>query len=189
MKTILIMAIIFLLSGITGCSMPVFAVQKSLNSFVKEVKVAKGGMMGKKKTVTLTDFRGNEAYEEDMENAQKAAEEYVEQHPSLSETAKNNLKNMQVTSGSTKEEVAFLLGKPDKIISTAGKNPYGAQDIWVYGMHKMQAYTVFILPVFLARQSYYLYFKDGLLLEIERHYLRQVVGQAPGPGLSSTNRK
>jgi hypothetical protein len=189
MRMITVVVFIILLSGITGCSVPVSSVQKPLCSFVKEVKVAKGGMMGKKKIVTLTDFRGNEAYEEDMENFQKTVEEYVAQHPSLSEAAKGNLKNMQVTSGSTKEDVTLLLGKPDKIISPAGKNPYGAEEIWVYSMHKRQAYTVFIMPVFFPRESYCLYFKDGVLLEIERHYLKQVVGQAPGPGLTGSVKK
>jgi outer membrane protein assembly factor BamE (lipoprotein component of BamABCDE complex) len=189
MKTIYAMFLILLLLGVMGCSVPIAKVQKPLCSFVKEVKTTKGGLMGKKKIVTLKDFRGNEAYEEDMENFQKAAEEYVAQHPSLSETAKNNLKSMQVTDGSTKDEVTLLLGKPDKVISPASKNPYGADEIWVYSLRKMQAYTVFIMPVFLAHESYCLYFKNGVLLEIERHYLRQVVGQAPGPGLNNKSKK
>jgi hypothetical protein len=189
MKIISMLFLIFLLSGIAGCSTPVVKSQKSLSSYIKEEKVVKGGFMGKKKVITLKDFRENEVYEEDMENSQKVAEEYIAKHASLSEAAKNNLKKMQVAQGSSQEEVTLLLGKPDKIISPAGKNPYGASEIWIYGIHKMQAFTVFIIPVSVIHESYYLYFKDGMLSEIERHYLKQVVGQAPGPGLSGSAKK
>jgi hypothetical protein len=189
MKMVSITAVIFLLLGITGCSTPVIRPEKSLFSYTKEEKTVKGGFMGKKKIVTLKDFRENEVYEEDMEDFQKLAQEYVAQHPSLSETAKENLKGMQVTCGSTKEEVEFLLGKPDKIISPTGDNPPGAREIWVYSIHKMHAYTVFIIPVFVAHESYWLHFKDGALQEINRHYIKQVVGQSPGPGLSGAVKK
>jgi len=171
---------VLVLLSMTGCSMPAAAIQRPLYSFTKEVKTSKGGFMSKKKIVTVTDFRGKEAYEEDMEGFQKEAEEYISKHPDLKEAAKDNLRNLRVTQGSGADEVTFLLGKPDKVIRAAGESPYGASEIWIYKINRMQMFTIFILPVFPVHEGYYLYFNDGALVEIERHYLEQVVHQGQG---------
>ncbi len=182
MKIILIPFMVLVLLSMTGCSMPVATVQRPLYSFTKEVKTSKGGFMSKKKIVTVTDFRGKETYEEDMEGFQKETEEYISKHPDLKEAAKDNLRNLRVTQGSGADEVTFLLGKPDKVIRAAGKSRYGASEIWIYKINKIRMFTIFIFPVFFVHEGYYLYFKDGALVEIERHYLKQVVRQGQGRG-------
>ena len=131
----------------------------------------------------IKDFRGNEAYEEDMEGLKKEAQVYISQHPALSETAKNNLRELKVTQGSAVDEVAFLLGKPDKVSKSSGGGRYGASEIWIYKLSKIRVFTVFVFPVFLVHEAYYLYFKEGTLVEIERHYLKQVIEQGAGPGV------
>lgn len=182
MKIISIPVVVLFLLSLIGCSMPTSALQGSLYSILKQEKVTQSGF-GRKKVITIKDFRGNEAYEEDIERLKKEAEEYISQHPNLSETAKNNLRELKVTQGSTVDEVAFLLGKPDKASKTSGGGRYGASEIWIYRISKMRIFTVFILPVFPVHEAYYLYFKDGALVEIERHYLKQVVEQGAGPGV------
>jgi len=181
MKIISIPIIALVLFSMIGCSMPAAAIQRTLCSFTREEKVTKG-FMGERKSVTIKDFRGNEAYDEDMEGFKKEAEEYISKHPDLKEAAKDNLRNLRITQGSGADEVTLLLGKPDKVVRAAGKSPYGASEIWIYKLSKMRAFTIFIIPVFFVHEGYYLYFKDRALVEIERHYLEQVVHQGQGAG-------
>jgi len=110
-------------------------------------------------------------------------EGYISQHPELSETARNNLRELKVTQGSTVAEAALLLGKPDKVAKTSGGARYGASEVWIYKLSKIRAFTIFIVPVCFVHEAYYLYFKDGALVEIERHYLTQSVQQGAGPGV------
>jgi len=175
--------------AITGCSMPTSAVQRSLYSYSKEVKVVKGGLIGKKKSIEIKDFRENEAYDENIEDLQKVVEKYILEHPNLSDSSKDNLRSLKVTVGSTKDEVILLLGKPDKIINETSGALYGASEIWIYETNRLRAFTIFIVPVFFMHERYYLYFKDGAVAGIERHYPKQVVGQAPGPGLTPVKKK
>lgn len=176
--------IVLFLFTIAGCSMPVVTAQKPLYAFTKEEKTAKGGFMGKRKTVIIKNFRDGQAYEEEMDDLKAEAEKYISSHPALSDSAKSNLRKLMVTDGSTKEEVIFLLGKPDKIIDKPVVNEYGAQEIWIYRTDKLRAFTIIIVPIFFVHESYYLYFKDGMLVGIDKHHLKQVVTQNPGPGVS-----
>lgn len=152
--------------------MPTSASYREIYSFTKEEKKVKS-VFGKKQSISIKDFRENEMYEEDMEALKEDVEKYIALHPDLSEAAKNNLRELRVAEGATKEEVKLLLGEPDKI----------SDETWVYKINKLRAITVFIVPVFFVHEGYYLYFKDGVLSGIQRHYPKQVVEQVPGPGL------
>jgi len=188
MRIISVFAIVLFLFIASGCSIPTVTAQKPLYSFTKEEKMVKGGFMGSRKSVTVKNFRESRAYEEEIDDFKIEVEKYISSHPDLNDSAKSNLRNLMVTDGSTKEEVAFLLGKPDKIINVTSANHYGAQEIWVYKINRLRAFTVVIVPVFFVHESYCLYFKDGALVEIERHNLKQIINQNPGPGVS-TSRK
>jgi hypothetical protein len=189
MKTISVAIIVLLSLGIIGCSMPTVAIQRPLYSFVKEEKRIKGGFMGHKKSITIKDFRGNDAYDEDIAALKAEVEKYISRHPDLSESAKNNLREIKVTQDARDDEVVLLLGKPDKLARVAAGGRYGASEIWIYKISKMRIFTIFIIPVFPVHEGYYLYFKDGALVEIERHYLKQIVQQSEGPGVTESKKK
>ncbi|MDP3731715.1 MAG: hypothetical protein Q8R31_01615 [Candidatus Omnitrophota bacterium] len=182
--------VVFLVSlSLIGCSMPTVAIQRPLYSFTREEKITKGGFMGKRKSIAIKDFRGNEAYDEDIETFKAEVEKYISRHPDLSEPAKDNLRALKVTQGAGVDEVILLLGKPDKAVRAGGGGKYGASEIWIYRINKIRAFTIFIIPVFPVHEGYYLYFKDGALVEIERHYLKQVVQQSEGPGVIESKKK
>ena len=63
------------------------------------------------------------------------------------------------------------MGEPDKII----KGVRETSEVWIYTIKKMDAFTVFIIPIFFTHQSYYLYFDGDRLKNIERHYLEQLL--------------
>lgn len=176
MRMILILSLAVFLSG---CSMPVSSIQGSLYSFTKEKKKGKG-MLASWSAPTVRDFREEEAYEEDMEGLKEDVEEYISRHPDLKESARNDLRELKVSPGAGSEEVILLLGKPDKLINLRGEGRYGASEIWIYKISKLRTFTVFIFPVFPVHEAYYLYLKDGTLLEIERHALKQTVEQGRG---------
>ena len=67
MKIISVSTIVLVILSMIGCSMPIVAIQRPLYSFTREEKITKGGFMGKKKSITIKDFRGNDAYDEDIE--------------------------------------------------------------------------------------------------------------------------
>ncbi|MDD4893824.1 MAG: hypothetical protein PHW54_00720 [Candidatus Omnitrophica bacterium] len=188
MRIISVLIIISFLLTIAGCSMPIVTAQKPLYSFTKEEKAVKGGFMGKKKSVTIKNFRESQAYEEEIDDLKIEVEKYISNHPDLSESAKSNLRKLMVTDGSTEEEVIFLLGKPDKIINATGAGHYGAQEIWMYRINKLRAVTFLIIPVFFVHESYQLYFKDGVLVEIEKHHLQQLITQSHGPGVPDSRK-
>lgn len=189
MKKISVLVIALVLFSLMGCSMPTAAVQRTLYSFTRDEKVKKSGFMGTRKTITIKDFRQNEAYDEDIEGLKKDAEDYISKHAELSESAKNNLRELKVTQGSTADEASFLLGKPDKVARASGLGRYGATEIWIYRISKIRVFTLFIFPVFFVHEGYYLYFKDGVLVEIERHYLEQIVKQGSAPGIVESKSK
>ena len=182
MKIISVSTIVLVMLSMIGCSMPTVAIQRPLYSITKEEKRIKS-VFGHKKSITIKDFRGNDAYDEDIAALKEEVEKYISQHPDLSEPAKNNLREIKVTPGATADEAALLLGKPDKLVRAAGRGRYGATQIWIYRISKIRIFTIFILPVFPVHEGYYLYFKDGRLVEIEKHYLKQVVHQNAGPGV------
>jgi len=169
--------------------MPTAAIQGPLYSFTREEKRIKSGFGGQKKSITIKDFRANDAYDEDIEALKTEVEKYISQHPDLSESVKNDLRALKVTQGTTSDEVVLLLGKPDKAIKAAGRGRYGASEIWIYRISKIRVFTIFIIPVFFIHEGYYLYFKDGALVEIERHYLKQTVEQSAGPGVIESKKK
>lgn len=165
---------ILLLLFITGCcSIPRIVTYGELQSFTREKKKSKASLafLGANE-VLVNDFRERKAGEEDIKNLKSKVESYISSRPGLSESAKNNLQELKVTSSSTKEEVELLLGRPDKVINKNEKNMPGSE-AWVYLTNRQSVFSVVFLPVFFDHEKYYLYFKDGLLASIERHYLEQ----------------
>lgn len=189
MKIISVSTIVLVSLAMIGCSLPTAAIQRPLYSFTREEKRIKSGFGGERKSITIKDFRQNDAYDEDIAALKEEVEEYISQHPDLSDSAKNDLRKIKVTPGASPKEVVLLLGKPDKLVRAAGSGRYGASEIWIYKLSKIRVFTVFIVPVFPVHEGYYLYFKDGALVEIERHYLKQVVEQHAGPGVIESKKK
>lgn len=146
-------------------------------------------MGGRSRFVLLRDFRQNDIYEEDIAALKAEVEKYILSHPGLSDAAKENLRQLKVTAGLDKQEVELLLGSPDKLMRVSNKGKYGASEIWIYKINKMRAYTVFIVPVAVMREGYYLYFKDDSLMAIEKHSLRQTIQQNAAPGVFGTDSK
>jgi len=177
MKRLSIPIIVFVSLNMIGCSMPITAIQGPLYSFTMRMGTSKSGFT-QKKFIQIKDFRGNDAYDEDMAALKAEVEKYISQHPDLSESVKNDLRALKVTQGAAANQVTLLLGKPDKIIKVGGAGHYGASEAWIYRISKMHAFTVFIIPMFFVHEGYYLYFKDGALVEIERHTLKQVIQQS-----------
>jgi hypothetical protein len=165
-----------------GCSIPKSARQAEIYSFTKTEKKLSIGF-SKKIEITVKDFRNRIAYEENVEDLQQAVEKYISEHPGMSDAAINNLRKLKVADGATKEEVTFLLGKPDQIRRVSSMNPYGAEGLWIYRISKLDAIMFFIFPVFLVHEGYYLYFKDDVLAGIEKRFMEQMVETSPGPGM------
>jgi len=165
------------LFNILGCSIPATTTQRPLYTFTESERISKGGFMNKEKIISFRDFRGQLAYDEDIEGIKKDVEAYIKNHPDLSEQVKSDLRGLKVTQGATASEVILLLGDPDKKMKVTAAS-YGADEMWIYRISKLRAFTIFIFPIFFVHEAYYLYFKDGRLQEIERHYLRQVVKQS-----------
>ena len=178
MKTFNYLILILFSFSLAGCSIPSSAKTSELYSFTKVEKTKKVRMGAKRKATVIKDFRENEMYDEDITALKEEVEIYIAAHPDLSETVKNDLRSLKVTEGMDKEKVELLLGEPDKIAGSGS-----ATEVWIYAINRIRAFTVFIVPVFIAREGYYLRFKDNTLTAIERHYPKQMVHQASGPGL------
>jgi len=157
--------------------------QKQIVSYYKEEVKKKGSFFGGTSPEFFKDFRQNEAYEEDMVALKEEAGKYISGHPGLSDSAKNNLRELKVTEGASRQEVELLLGKPDKVSQLGAGANYNATELWVYKISRIRIFTVFIIPLFFVHEGYYLYFKDDILAGIERHYLKQVIEQGAGPGV------
>jgi len=163
-----------------GCfSVPRAADYKELYSFTQKEEKLKGGLGGTGTIVTIKDFRENERYDEEVAALKEEVEKYITSHADLTERAKNNLRELKVTAGATKEEVNLLLGKPDKVIKNETD---AASEIWIYQTGKNSAFTIIVIPVFFTHDGYYLYFENNILTKIERHYLQQTF-EASGIGL------
>ncbi|MFH1888485.1 MAG: hypothetical protein ABH806_00175 [Candidatus Omnitrophota bacterium] len=185
MRILSVLAIILFLLNVAGCSMPIASTRGSLYGFTRVEKRSKGMFKGSK-TVTIQDFRQNEAYDEDITDLKQRVDEYILRHPELSESVKKDLREIKVTHGATSDEAILLLGKPDKVMRASGEGRYGATEIWIYRISKLRFFTVFIFPVFPVHEGHYLYFKDGVLVEIEHRSLEQTVKQGQGAGLTES---
>lgn len=142
--------------------------------------MTKGGFGGKKNALSIKDFREVQMYDEDIAALKEDVEGYIAEYPQTAETIKTNLRELKVTEGENKGQVELLLGEPDKISKRA------KSEVWIYRIQRMRAFTFFIFPVFFAHEGYYLYFKDGILSKIERHYPEQIIHQASGPGVDKS---
>lgn len=176
MKKIIIFILVVSCAGLTGCSMPAAATQGQIYSFTKKEQKKKGLFVNSYESVK--DFREIDMYTEDIDALKEEVEKYIAAHPELNEDTKKNIRQLKVAPGQSKEEVLLLLGEPDKI---------SGSDIWIYRINKWRAFTVFIIPVFFVREGYYLYFKDDVLTDIERHYLKQMIRQSAGSGVYETS--
>lgn len=188
MKRLLILVLTFSCFYISGCSLPTQATCRQIYSFTKVEKEIKG-TLSKKKEIQIKDFRENQMYEEDLAALKQDIEKYISDHVNLSEATKSNLRGLKVAEGAAKEEIGLLLGKPDKILKAVTSGRYNACEIWIYRINKLRAFNVFILPIFFVHEGYYLYFKDDILVGIERHSLQQIVQQSPGPGIFGRTEK
>ena len=184
MKRIKLPVLILFCLIILGCSLPGVANYSQLHSFIKEEKIIKGGFGSKKKVLSVKDFRGTDMFDENIAALKETVEKYISGHPDLSEPTKNNLRELKAAEGLTEEEVEVLLGKPDRVIKRGEAS--AISEIWIYRINKMNAFTVFIFPIFFAHEGYYLYFKDHQLSEIQRHYLAQIIQQNAGPGIQNS---
>lgn len=172
---------------ICGCwSLPRTVNYNQLYSITKVEKKVKSGFT-KKKVVFIKDFRENEMYEEDIAALKDRVEKYISAHPDLSDSVKNNLKELKITTGANRDEVQLLLGNPDKIMEGDSRADAGSET-WIYRINKSSAFIIVAVPVFFTREGYYLYFKDNLLTAIERHYLEQVI-QTGSPSTSDDKTK
>lgn len=179
MKNIARIALILLCFYAAGCSVPSTAGEKYLYGISREEKKQDNGIFGNKKYIEIKDFRGNERYDEDFAALKEEVEKYITLHPGLSEEVKSALRELKVAAGLKTEEVKLLLGRPDRAM----------KDIWVYRISKWRAFTIFIVPVFFVHEGYYLYFKDGVLDSIERHYLTQTIHQNAAEGVYQQKNK
>ncbi len=168
---------------ILGCSIPTASTQNELYSYYKEEVKKKGGFLSTKSPDAFRDFRREVTYEEDIDALKEDAEQYISTHPGLSDTAKSNLRELKVAIGSNRDEVELLLGEPDKISKLGGGGRYAATELWIYRISRIRVFNIFIVPIFPVHEGYYLYFKGDTLAGIERHYLKQVIGQGAGPGV------
>lgn len=163
---------------LSGCSMPASINRSEIYAFSRQEKKLRGGFDNATYEL-VKDFRGYEMYPEDIEALQKKVETYISSHPQISKSQIDNLRELKVIPGATKEEVFLLLGEPTKV-SAGG-------DTWIYRLNKLRAFTFFIVPVFIAHEGYYLRFDGNRLVAIERHYPEQMMHQASGPGVIQSN--
>lgn len=177
-RRILFSSIIFFCLYISGCSVPVAIQHGQLNAFSEE-KIKLNSQTGV--FILVRDFYGNEVGEENRERLKKDVEQYISLHSSLDEKEKNNLRELKVVPGNSKEEVDLLLGKPFKVLEANDKTNK-ASELWIYRKDKVDTFLIFILPVFFAHDSYYLYFDGDKLNAIEEHYIKQAIEATPTRG-------
>lgn len=183
MKRMKSLFLIILSICILGCSTPGVDTYRQIYSITKREEKKKVPMGGRRKVVTITDFRLNDAYDEDIDALKEKVEKYILTHPETADSIKLSLREFKVSAGLNREQVELLLGKPDKIITASGKDNYGSTEIWVYRINKTRIVTVFIIPVLPVKESYRFVFKGDNLAGIERHYLKQIVKESPASGL------
>ena len=178
MRRVLFPFIIILCFYISGCSVPVSTQHRQINAFTEE-EAKQDSRYGK--FILVRDFYGNEVGEENRVKLKKGVEEYISFHSSLGDEGKINLRALKVVPGNTKEEVGLLLGKPFKVIEVKDKTNKGSE-LWIYRKNKMDTFLIFIIPIFLAHDSYYLYFEGDKLNAIEEHYIKQAIEASPTGG-------
>ncbi|MCK9603381.1 MAG: hypothetical protein M0R66_03390 [Candidatus Omnitrophica bacterium] len=166
----------------SGCSIPTASNYPYLSAYTREEKMVKGGF-GKKKEVRVEDFREIEMYDEDIIALKEEVEAYISSHPAIDEVIKNNLRQLKVVDGMTQEETRLLLSDPDKIEKIGSRTKYGASERWIYKTIRWRAFTVFIFPVCFVREAYYLYFKDDILVGIDKRSLKQMLKQTDAAGV------
>lgn len=182
MRQIAFVFYVLLCTCIVGCTVPRVAAYPYLKS-INRVETKPKGVFGGAEIISISDFRGIERYDEDIEALKEKAEKYISSHADLSENTKNNLRALKVAAGDTKGEVELLLGKPDKVIEPSAKNQ-STSEVWIYRSRKLNAITLFIFPVGATHESYYLYFDGDTLTLIEKHYLEQFLESASPPDIS-----
>jgi len=159
---------------ITGCSIPMAQKYTQLefaNAYKKGKKIQ---LDIEKPGLDIRDFLGYEMKKDDISSAKEKVETYIAEHADIEESNKAHLQELCVAVGATSGEVELLLGKPEKIMKKRNtKHPIS--EVWIYRTNKPQLFSIVIVPILLVRQGYYLYFKDGILKNIERHYLHQIV--------------
>ncbi|MDD5653611.1 MAG: hypothetical protein PHT31_05595 [Candidatus Omnitrophica bacterium] len=177
-RTIAILLNLCFLSSLSGCSIPTSANYNELYSFTSQEKTTKGMMGFQKKTELVRDFRENEMYVEDIAALKEDVEKYITAHPEISEEIKADMRQLKIAPGFNKQEVELMLGEPDKI----------SGDTWIYQISRLRAFTFFIFPFFFAHEGYYLRFNNDRLTAIERHFPKQIIHQASGPGIENKSK-
>lgn len=146
-------------------------------------------MINRTKVTSIRDFREREAFDQDINALKEKVEQYISCRSDLNEATKNNLRELKVTGGSSKEDVELLLGEPDKIIKNRKKDNL-TYEAWIYKTNKRSIFTVIFLPLFFGHEKYSLYFQDNALALIERHYLEQTFSASDsGMGLRGERSK
>ena len=177
-RRILFSSITFSCLYISGCSVPITTQHGQINAFTDE-KIKLNSQPDA--FILVRDFYGNEVGEENRVRLKKDVEKYISTHNSLGDKEKNNLRELKVVPGNTKEEVGLLLGKPFKVLEVNDKTNK-ASELWIYRKDKIDAFLIFILPVFFTHDSYYLYFDADKLNTIEEHYIKQAIEASPTGG-------
>lgn len=170
MRRVLFPILVILCIYLSGCSIPTAARYSQLNTFTSKKGKVSFGKSGRR----IEDFLGNEIDKKDIDIVKERVEKYIFTRNDLNEATKNNLRELRVTEGATKEEVELLLGKPTKTIKLTNK-AHAISEIWLYKINKRNPFTITIVPIFLVHEGYYLYFKENVLVDIQRHYLKQVI--------------
>lgn len=168
MKTLYKSISLLLSVCLCGCSIPTAAYYTQLETFSKEKKK---GLFGSGSNIPRKNILGNDLTAGDSETLKAKVEKYISEHTELTEPNKNNLRDLKITYGSSKEEVELLLGKPLKAVKSANKS----SEVLIYKINKTNLFLLVIIPVFLIHESYYLHFENNALVKIERHYLKQIV--------------
>jgi len=174
MRRLLFPILVMLCFYISGCSIPMAAKYSQLNTFSSNGTAKKKKFSFSESERPVEDFLGNKMYKEDIDIVKGRVEKYISVHSNLSEATKNNLGKLRVSVGATKEEVELLLGKPTKIIKRKD-NAHAISEIWLYKTNKRNPFAIVIIPIFVIHEEYCLYFKENVLSDIQRHYLKQIV--------------
>jgi hypothetical protein len=181
MKRIIFPVLGLLCALILGCSIPMTAKYSQIDTFSSGKTQKKSKFSIFKPTARPEDFLGNKVNKDDIASAKEKVEKYILAHNDLDEAARNYLRDLKVVRGATAQEVELLLGKPTKIIKS-GKNVRPALEVWVYKTNKASPFRILIIHIFSIKETYYLYFKENILMDIKKHYLKQAVGNRSLPG-------
>jgi len=168
-KRLIFPILVMLCSYIYGCSYARVEKYSQLETFPSNKAKKKKKSAFSLLSNPIKDFRGNIVRKEDIEIEKAKVEQYISLHKDLNEATKNHLSELTVTEGATKEEVELLLGKPTKIVKF--KSIPSSSEMWVYKTERTDPLPMLDVPVSF-HQSYYLYFKENALVDIEMHHLK-----------------